>query len=64
MVVIDPLVRARLSTTENAPTTLILDDEGKQSASGEVSERVNRGEQAIAIDLRVEQLEQRLHGAT
>jgi hypothetical protein len=36
---------------ENAPTTLILDDEGKKSASGEVSDRINRGEQAIAIDL-------------
>src|SRR5437870_2929863 len=40
-----------IASPENAPTTLILHDEGKQAASSEVSDRVNRGEQVIVIDL-------------
>jgi hypothetical protein len=41
------------STTspETAPATILLDDNGKSYASLEVSDRVNRGEQVLALDL-------------
>ncbi len=35
----------------NAPLTVILNDKGKKDAGAEVSDRVNRGEQVLALDL-------------
>jgi len=40
-----------IATPESAPATVMLNDEGKGSAAAEVSERVNRGEQVLALDL-------------
>ncbi len=40
-----------ITSPDNAPATLVLKDEGKDSAAAEVSERVNRGEQVLALDL-------------
>ncbi len=40
-----------IAAPANAPATLLLRDEGKRAAGPEVSERVNRGEQALAVDL-------------
>jgi dienelactone hydrolase len=40
-----------IATPEDAPATIILNDDGKKSSAAEVSGRVNRGEQALAIDL-------------
>jgi hypothetical protein len=34
-----------------APITIVLNDKGKKAAQVEVSERVNRGEQVLALDL-------------
>jgi hypothetical protein len=41
------------STTspEGLPATIVLHDKGKKSAANLVSERVNRGEQVLAVDL-------------
>ena len=36
---------------DNTPVTVILNDKGKSAAGAEVSERVNRGEQVLAVDL-------------
>lgn len=38
-------------TPDNAPATIVLDDKGKRAAGVEVSDRVNRGEQVLVIDL-------------
>jgi dienelactone hydrolase len=38
-------------TPEKAPVTLVLNDEGKKAARVEVSDRVNRDEQVLAVDL-------------
>lgn len=35
----------------NRPVTIVLNDAGKKAAAGVVSDRVNRGEMAIAVDL-------------
>jgi hypothetical protein len=43
-------VRA-IGEPDNAPVTVILNDKGKSAAGTEVSERVNRGEQVLALDL-------------
>lgn len=40
-----------ITSPDNAPATIILNDEGKKSSAAEISDRVNRGEQALAIDL-------------
>jgi dienelactone hydrolase len=40
-----------ITSPDNAPATVVLKDEGKESAAAEVSERVNRGEQILALDL-------------
>jgi hypothetical protein len=37
--------------SDNAPPTLILDDNGKKSAGQEVADRINRGDQVLAVDL-------------
>jgi hypothetical protein len=39
------------TSLDNAPVTIILHDDGKKSARAEVSDRVNRGEQVVAVDL-------------
>ncbi|MBI4873244.1 MAG: hypothetical protein HY822_01280, partial [Acidobacteria bacterium] len=39
-----------LSAAEAPPATLVLDDRGRAAAAEEVSERVNRGEQVLALD--------------
>ncbi len=40
-----------VASTGSAPVTVVLNDEGKRSAAAIVSDRVNRGEQVLAIDL-------------
>jgi hypothetical protein len=35
----------------SGPATIVLNDIGKKAAAAEVSERVNRGEQVLALDL-------------
>jgi hypothetical protein len=40
-----------MASPSNAPATLMLNDEGKKAAGAEVSDRVNRGEQVLALDL-------------
>jgi Acetyl xylan esterase (AXE1) len=40
-----------VTTTDQAPWTLVLDDNGKSAASGAISERLNRGEQVLAMDV-------------
>jgi dienelactone hydrolase len=40
-----------ITAPDNAPATVVLKDEGKESAAAEVSERVNRGEQVLALDV-------------
>ncbi len=44
------LVKA-ISAPVSAPVTVVLNDKGRKTASNEVSERVNRGEQVLALDL-------------
>jgi dienelactone hydrolase len=36
---------------ERAPATIVLNDRGRAAAEGQVSERLNRGEQVLALDL-------------
>jgi hypothetical protein len=36
---------------DTAPVTIILDDEGKRAAAVQVADRLNRGDQVLAIDL-------------
>ncbi len=40
-----------IASPENAPVTVVLSDQGKKSAQAAVSDRVNRGEQVLAVDL-------------
>ena len=40
-----------ITSPDNAPVTIVLNDEGKKSAAAKVSSRVNRGEQVLAVDL-------------
>jgi hypothetical protein len=40
-----------VATPGDAPATLVLHDQGKKTASDEVADRVNRGEQVLAVDL-------------
>jgi dienelactone hydrolase len=40
-----------IAIPDNAPITVVLNDQGKQRAASEVSDRVNRGEQVLALDL-------------
>jgi len=39
-----------MTAPDSAPLTIVLDDKGKKSALATVSDRVNRGEQVLAID--------------
>jgi dienelactone hydrolase len=40
-----------IESPDNAPVTIVLNDRGKKAASAEASDRVNRDEQALALDL-------------
>jgi len=40
-----------ITTPPNAPITVVLHDQGKKAAQIEVSDRLNRGEQVLAVDL-------------
>jgi dienelactone hydrolase len=40
-----------IASPENAPVTLVLDDRGKKAAADIISDRVNRDEQVLALDL-------------
>ncbi len=40
-----------IESPDNAPGTVVLNDKGKKAAGVEVSDRVNRGEQVLAVDL-------------
>ncbi|PYV40138.1 MAG: hypothetical protein DMG06_21130, partial [Acidobacteria bacterium] len=40
-----------INTPDNAPATLVVNDKGKKAAATEVSDRVNQGEQVLAVDL-------------
>ena len=44
-------MRAIRQSADTAPVTIVLDDKGKEAASQVVSDRVNRGEQVLAVDL-------------
>jgi dienelactone hydrolase len=44
-------VRSILQSSEAAPVTVVLDDQGREAAADVVSDRVNRGEQVLALDL-------------
>jgi dienelactone hydrolase len=40
-----------IASPDNAPVTIVLTDGGKKAASAEVSDRVNRDEQVLALDV-------------
>jgi hypothetical protein len=40
-----------ITAPDNAPVTVAINDEGRKALSSDVSERVNRGEQVLALDL-------------
>lgn len=40
-----------IDAPEEAPVTIVLNDKGKEKSGQEVSDRVNRGEQVLALDL-------------
>src|SRR5207247_8660054 len=40
-----------ITTSASAPATIVLNDKGKKAAAAEVSDRVNRDEQVLALDL-------------
>jgi dienelactone hydrolase len=44
-------VRSILQSSDTAPVTIVLDDNGREAAADVVSDRVNRGEQVLALDL-------------
>ena len=44
-------LRSIRQSSESAPVTLVLSDKGKETASEVVSDRVNHGEQVLALDL-------------
>ena len=39
-----------IAAAPNAPATMVLDDGGRKAAASTISERVNRGEQVLALD--------------
>jgi dienelactone hydrolase len=43
--------RSILQSSDTAPVTIVLDDNGKEATAEAVSDRVNRGEQVLALDL-------------
>jgi dienelactone hydrolase len=40
-----------VTTPDDAPVTIVLNDKGKNATAAEVSSRVNRGEQVLAVDV-------------
>jgi dienelactone hydrolase len=40
-----------IGAPQNAPVTIVLDDQGRAESAAVVAERVNRGEQVVALDL-------------
>jgi dienelactone hydrolase len=44
-------LRSILQSSDSAPATIVLNDEGRQAGADAVSDRVNRGEQVLALDL-------------
>ncbi len=40
-----------VTTPASAPVTILLNDEGKKAAAADASERLNRGEQVLALDV-------------
>ncbi|MGH9438417.1 MAG: hypothetical protein ACRD22_11110, partial [Terriglobia bacterium] len=40
-----------MAVPDPAPATIVLDDDGRKAAGGMVSDRVNRGQQVLALDL-------------
>jgi dienelactone hydrolase len=44
-------LRSILQSSDTAPVTVVLNDGGRQAAADVVSDRVNRGEQVLALDL-------------
>jgi dienelactone hydrolase len=44
-------LRSILQSSDAAPVTLVLNDNGREAAAETVSDRVNRGEQVLAVDL-------------
>jgi dienelactone hydrolase len=44
-------LRSILQSSDSAPVTIVLDDNGREAAAAAVSDRVNRGEQVLALDL-------------
>ncbi len=40
-----------VASADDAPGTIVLNDKGKKEAGAQVSDRVNRGEQVLALDL-------------
>jgi dienelactone hydrolase len=44
-------LRSILQSSDTAPVTIVLDDNGREAAAEAVSDRVNRGEQVLAVDL-------------
>ncbi|HWB98283.1 MAG TPA: hypothetical protein VG672_16335 [Bryobacteraceae bacterium] len=40
-----------ITAPDSAPATIVLHDRGRKAAAAEVSDRVNRGEQALALEL-------------
>jgi hypothetical protein len=44
-------LRSIQQSSDAAPVTLVLSDKGKETASEVISDRVNRGEQVLALDL-------------
>jgi hypothetical protein len=40
-----------ISAAKTAPITIVLHDEGKKTSAADISDRVNRGEQTVALDL-------------
>jgi len=40
-----------IATADDAPATIVLNDDGKKATAVEVSSRINRGEQVVALDL-------------
>src|SRR5262245_30456289 len=40
-----------IEASEKAPATIVLNDKGKQESATDVSDRLNRGEQVLALDL-------------
>ncbi len=40
-----------IASSDESPTTIVLNDKGKKAAASRVADRLNRGEQVLAVDL-------------